>query len=80
VSELRLPPGLAAALREGAMTLGRIGYRALSAGVAEALKGVSEITGEADARVKRGERAARKMADTGRPYDPNEPEVEDERR
>jgi hypothetical protein len=64
----KLPPGVASALREAMMTAGRIGYRALSAAVAEGLKGVSEITAEADARVKRGARKAREMADTGKPY------------
>ncbi len=53
------------------MALGRIGYRALSAGVAAALEGVSEITSEVDSRVKKGARAAGKMS-KGEPYTPEE--------
>jgi hypothetical protein len=74
MAEIKVPPGLAAAIS----ALGKIGYRAISAGVAEALKGVSEITGEADARVKRGARAAERMAKTGEPYHPDEEEEEDD--
>ena len=73
----QLPPGFAAALRQAAMTAGRIGYRALSAAVAEGLRGVSEITAEADARVKRGARAAERMAKTGGPYSPNDGDEDD---
>jgi hypothetical protein len=65
----KIPPAVANAAREVFSALGRIGYRAISAGVAEALKAGSEITSEIDARVKRGERAARKMAN-GQPYEP----------
>jgi hypothetical protein len=67
----KIPPAVASAAREVFSTLGRIGYRALSAGVAEALRAGSEITTEIDARVKRGARAARNMAD-GKPYEPEE--------
>jgi hypothetical protein len=56
-------------------TLGGIGYRALSAAVSTALKGVGEITEEIDRRVKRGSRAANKMAN-GQPYDPNDEDEE----
>lgn len=76
----RIPPGVAAAFREAAMTAGRIGYRALSAGLAEALKGVSEITSEVDARVKRGARGAERMAKTGAPYNPDEEGSDDDER
>jgi hypothetical protein len=78
MADFQLPPGFAAALREAAMTAGRIGYRALSAAVAEGLRGVSELTSEADARVKRGARKAREMADTGKPYNRDDEEEDND--
>ena len=72
----QLPPGFAAAFRKAAMTAGRIGYKAISAAIAEGLRGVSEITAEADARVKRGARAAERMRDTGGPYKPEDSDDE----
>ena len=73
----RIHPGFAAAFRQAAMTAGRIGYKALSAAVAEGLRGIGELTAEADARVKRGARAAERMAKTGGPYSPNDGDEDD---
>jgi hypothetical protein len=55
------------------MTIGRIGYRSVAAGISTALKGLGEISTEIDARIKRGERAAQKMAN-GEPYRSEEDE------
>lgn len=57
-----------------ARTLGAIGYRAISAAISTAMKGVGEITEEIDRRVKRVSHAAGKMAN-GEPY---HPEADDE--
>jgi hypothetical protein len=62
-----IPPEVRAAMRATVNTLGRIGYRAISAAISTALKGVGEITQEVDRRVKRGAGAAEKMA-RGEPY------------
>jgi hypothetical protein len=63
-----IPPEVRAAMRATVQTLGKIGYRAISAAVSTALKGVGEITEEVDRRVKRGSKAAEKMAN-GQPYE-----------
>lgn len=72
-----IPPEVRAAMRATVNTLGRIGYRAISAAVSTALKGVSELTEEVDKRVKRGSKAAERMAN-GQPYDPENLEGSDE--
>ena len=79
MADFQLPPGFAAFFREAAITAGRAGYRVLSAAVAEGLKVASEVTSEADARVKRGRRAAERMRDTGGPYQPDEGNDDDTR-
>ena len=66
----KIPPHVEAIAREIGAGLARIGYRVISAAVAEGLKAGTEITGEIDARVRRGHAAARKMAN-GEPYDPD---------
>ena len=78
MAEFQLPPGFAAFFREAAITAGRAGYRVLSAAVAEGLKVASEVTSEADARVKHGARKAREMADTGKPYNRDDEEENDD--
>ena len=70
---IKLHPAAAAVAREFI----RVTNRALSAAVAEGLKAVGEVTEEADRRVKRGARAAEKMA-KGHPYDPDDDEYDDE--
>ena len=74
-----IPPQVRAAMRATVQTLGKIGYRAISAAVSTALKGVGELTEEVDKRVKRGSKAAERMA-RGEPYDrdPENLEPEDE--
>jgi hypothetical protein len=62
-----VPPEVRAAMRATVQTLGKIEYRAISAAISTALKGVGEITEEVDRRVKRGAGAAEKMA-KGEPY------------
>jgi hypothetical protein len=72
----KVPPQVEAVAREIGAGLVKLGYRVISAAVAEGLKAAGELTGEVDARVKRGHVAARKMAN-GEPYDPDADE-EDE--
>jgi hypothetical protein len=59
------------AAREIILAIGKIGYRSIAAAVSTGLKGLSELTEEVDRRVKRGERAAAKMAE-GKPYEPED--------
>ena len=49
------------------MTIGRIGYRSLCAGVSAGLKGLGEITEEIDKRIKHGASEAEQMAN-GKTY------------
>lgn len=58
-----LPP----VLQELALTLGRAGYRVISAGVATGLKEVGTIVKDWERRIEHGQRAAERMAH-GEPY------------
>jgi len=69
-------PRVAAIGREILQGALKIGYRAVAAGVGAALEAVGEITEEADRRVKRGARGAKRMAATGEPYRREEEEDE----
>lgn len=55
------------------MAVGKIGYRSIAAAVSTAFKGLGEISTEIDKRIRRGERAASKMAE-GHPYEREEDE------
>lgn len=61
-------PRIAAFTRELVGTVLKVGHRAISAGIGAALEAVGEVTEEADRRVKRGARAAKRMANTGETY------------
>jgi hypothetical protein len=59
------------------MTIGKIGYKSLCAGVSAGLRGLGEITEEIDKRIKHGANEASRMAD-GHPYE--RPKEEERRR
>ena len=64
-------PAFKAAAREIGLGLGRIGFQAMSAGIARALEEVGKLTEDVDQRVKRGARQATRMAN-GEPFRPED--------
>ena len=77
----KVPPVVGHIAREVAASLGRIGYRAISAAVSTALEAAGEVSEEINRRIKRGAGAAKHMAKTGEPYQREEdpdPEEEDD--